>query len=115
MDLVMKYEKEQGRNPLDVSKDRVGYDIKSDNRYIEVNILVHLKVVSRLFLGHLPLKQIRGFVDENKGNIMTPGFTTDWLNAKEVENNWMRVTSLEELAVKPLMQLTALDLIDRPQ
>lgn len=34
--LVMQYEKEQGRSPIDVSKKYVGYDIKSDNRLIEV-------------------------------------------------------------------------------
>jgi len=36
MEIVMKYEKSQGRNPKDVSRTRCGYDIKSGNRYIEV-------------------------------------------------------------------------------
>jgi len=33
---VMKYERSQGRSPVDVSKKLVGYDVKSGNRFIEV-------------------------------------------------------------------------------
>jgi hypothetical protein len=33
---VIKYERSQGRKPMDVSKKGLGYDIKSGNRYIEV-------------------------------------------------------------------------------
>ena len=33
---VINYESKQGRKPQDVSKKRVGYDIKSGDRYIEV-------------------------------------------------------------------------------
>jgi len=36
MKYVIKYEKSQRRNPIDVSKTRCGYDIKSGKRYIEV-------------------------------------------------------------------------------
>lgn len=33
---VMEYEKKQGKNPVDVSRDGVGYDIKSNSHLIEV-------------------------------------------------------------------------------
>lgn len=36
MEIVMRYERKQGRKPKDVSKTRCGYDIKSGNRCIEV-------------------------------------------------------------------------------
>ncbi len=36
MRIVMKYEKINGRRPKDVSKKRIGYDIESDKRLIEV-------------------------------------------------------------------------------
>jgi len=36
VDYVIKYEKKHKRNPKDVSKNRVGYDILSDGRQIEV-------------------------------------------------------------------------------
>src|SRR3989338_8382072 len=32
---VMKYERSQGRKPVDASKKHIGYDIKSGGRYIE--------------------------------------------------------------------------------
>ena len=36
IEIVMKYEKLQGREPKDVSRTKCGYDIKSTERYIEV-------------------------------------------------------------------------------
>ena len=36
VEFVMRYEKNQGRSPKDVGKKKVGYDIKSDGRLIEV-------------------------------------------------------------------------------
>lgn len=36
VELVMNYERKQGKNPKDVSKERRGYDIESGDRLIEV-------------------------------------------------------------------------------
>ena len=36
VNIVLKYEKKQGRKPINVSRDKCGYDIKSDDRFIEV-------------------------------------------------------------------------------
>jgi len=36
VEFVMRYEKNQGRSPNDVGKKKVGYDIKSSSRLIEV-------------------------------------------------------------------------------
>lgn len=36
IEYVIRYEKSQGRDPQDVSKKRLGYDVKSGKRYIEV-------------------------------------------------------------------------------
>ena len=36
VNIVIKYEKSQGRNPKDVSRTKCGYDIKSNRRCIEV-------------------------------------------------------------------------------
>lgn len=33
---VMRYERSQGRKPIDVSKRHIGYDVASSGRYIEV-------------------------------------------------------------------------------
>jgi hypothetical protein len=36
IEYVIDYEKNQGRNAVDVSREGVGYDVRSDNRFIEV-------------------------------------------------------------------------------
>jgi len=36
MKLAVKYEKKMGRNPIDTTKEGIGYDLKSGNRLIEV-------------------------------------------------------------------------------
>jgi len=56
---VMNYERTQGRNPVDVSKKFVGYDIKSGNRYIEVK--------SR------PKSNIQGFIKLHNSLLRTIG------------------------------------------
>lgn len=84
-------------------------------QFLEVNILVDIMVTRRLFFGHLPLTQFSGFRDEYTGHILTPGFTTDWLNAADVERNWRQLESLDEIAIKPILELVALDIADIPQ
>ena len=41
LQIVMKYERKQGRFPKDVSSKRCGYDIESSNRLIEVKEQSH--------------------------------------------------------------------------
>ncbi len=42
IEIAMKFEKQQGRmNPKDVSKYKLGYDVESADRYIEVKGRVH--------------------------------------------------------------------------
>lgn len=36
IEYVKRFEKRQGRKPVDMSKKLIGYDVKSGNRYIEV-------------------------------------------------------------------------------
>jgi hypothetical protein len=78
----------------------------------EADVLVHIVVERRLFFGQLPLTQCRGFINEYTGGLLTPGFTTDWLSAAEVERNWRQLDSVDEIAVKPVLELLALDLFD---
>ena len=84
-------------------------------QFLEVNIFADIMVTRRLFFGHLPLTQFSGFRDEYTGRILTPGFTTDWLNAAEVERNWRQLERVDEIAVKPILELVALDLAIIPQ
>lgn len=86
-----------------------------EGEFLEVNILANIMVSRRLFFGQLPLEQMRGFKDEYTGKLLTSGFTTDWLNAAEVEGNWRQLEGIDEIAVKPVLQLLALDLFDIPE
>ena len=85
------------------------------NEFLEVTILANIMVSRRLFFGQLPLEQIRGLKDEFTGRLLTSEFTTSWLSAAEVEKNWRQITSIEEIAIKPVLELVALDLFDIPE
>ena len=78
----------------------------------EADIFADIVVERRYFFGQLPLIQGRGFVNEYTGGLLTPGFTTDWLDAAEVERSWRQLDSIDELAVNPVLRLVALDLFD---
>jgi len=79
-------------------------------KVFEAEILTHIRVKRRLFFGQLPLIQGKGFLDEYAGHLLIPGgFTTDWLNAADVERNWRKLESVDEIAVKPVLKLLALD------
>ncbi len=55
---VIKFEKLQGRKPIDVSKRRIGYDIKSGNRYIEVKSRPRAKIQPFLTLHNALLRKL---------------------------------------------------------
>lgn len=99
----------------DIPLAKVPTTISYGSESLEANILAHIRVKRRLFFGQLPLIEARGFRDEYTGHLLTPGFTTDWLNAAEVERNWRQLESVDEIAVKPVLELLALDLFDIPK
>jgi len=78
----------------------------------EADIFADIVVERRYFFGQLPLIQGRGFINEYTGGLLTPGFTTDWLDAAEVEKSWRQLDSIDEIAVNPVLRLVALDLFD---
>jgi len=85
-------------------------------KVFETEILTNIRVKRRLFFGQLPLIQGKGFLDEYTGHILIPGgFTTDWLNAAEVERSWRQLESIDEIAVKPVLELLALDVFEIPK
>lgn len=78
----------------------------------KADVLAHIVVERRLFFGQLPLTQCRGFINEYTGGLLTPGFTTDWLSANEIEREWLQIENINEIAVNPVLRLVALDLFD---
>ncbi|MFC2059837.1 restriction endonuclease [Chloroflexota bacterium] len=91
---------------------KVPTKVSYEGQFREANILANIMVKCRLFFGELPLIQVRGFADEYNGQLLTRGFTTDWLNVTEVERDWRQLASLDEVAIIPIFILTALDLFD---
>lgn len=55
---VMAYEKSKGRNPVDVSKKLIGYDVKSGPRYIEVKSRPKSKIQPFIKLHNALLRTI---------------------------------------------------------
>ena len=84
--------------------------IKSDNSYQELNIKLNLLVESRLYFGELPIQKLSGFKDELTGKTLSRGFTTEMIDVVDVQNNWERINSLNDLAVKPMLTLEATDI-----
>jgi hypothetical protein len=94
---------------------KVPTTISHGGQFVDVNILANIMVKCRLFWGELPLIQVRGFADEYHGHIITRQCTTDWLDVTEVEKHWRQLENSEEVAIQPLITLTALDIADIPE
>jgi len=84
--------------------------ILHDDKFFEVSVAANIIVERRLYFGQLQLTDVRGFRDERTGELLTHGFTMDWLNVAKVERNWRRLETEDEIAVTPFpIKLEALD------
>lgn len=62
-------------------------------------------VTRSLYFGQLPIDEIQGISDEIKGGVFTTSFTTAKISVKDVAEHWQRITSVDELAVKPILEI----------
>lgn len=94
--------------------DFIGMETKIivDGEFYEVRITTNYEVKNKLFFGELSIKEISGFSDEIKGGIITKEFTTDYIDPVKVEKEWQMVENVEELAIKPIAILVAVDFLD---
>jgi hypothetical protein len=76
---------------------------KNSNILTEIKISADMVVDQRLYFGQLSIEQIAGFQNEVDGSI-TARCRSDWLNVQQVEQNWRRLESVEDLAIQPFMQ-----------
>ncbi len=95
-----------------ITVSKVPTKVSYGGQFLEVNILANIMVKCRLFFGELPLIQVRGFADEYDGHIITRECTTGWLDVGEVERDWRQLASFDEIAIKPVIILTALDIFN---
>jgi len=98
---------------LDISvSDTPVFVQASDGHFERIEIMADVNVVRNLYFGQLPLTKITGFRDEVSGDLVLPGDTeiiTDWIDTMQVERSWLKIPSLEALAIKPTIILTAFD------
>lgn len=102
---------EHGWIPIFEGKTKTLYKGRFDDADISAKICVR----NKLYFGQLQLIDIKGFRDEHTGAIATNSFTTEWLDAKRVERDWMQIVDPSEIAVTPLFVLTALDIYEMPK
>jgi hypothetical protein len=84
----------------------------TDNLYSPLEIIYDVVIERKLYFGQLPLTKAIGLRDELSGRFILPSGTpieTDWISPEEVELGWQIFPSLESLAIKPLMMLSARD------
>ena len=84
----------------------------ANGQFERIEIIGEFEVLQRLYFGQLPLTKITGLKDEATGNLILPGnaeIVTDVMNMVDVEENWLRIPSLDSLVVKPVFVFTALD------
>ena len=96
---------------IDISSEPT-YVKAEDGRFEEVKFEGNFEVVKKLYFGELPLTKVTGFRNEVSGKLVVPGnseIITDWIDTVEVEESWLRIPSLDVLAIKPTMILEAFD------
>ena len=85
------------------------YTKVDDSLYGPVEITADIIVEQKLYFGEVPIQKGQGFMDETTGGFTTKSITTRPIDFVDVEKNWRRLKSKNELAVKPSMQLVASD------
>jgi hypothetical protein len=77
-------------------------NIKFNNDFFKVKILVNIEVDREFYLQMLPLKEILGFEDQLRGGIITKGFTTSEIELNNIKKNSKKIKNVEDLAIKPI-------------
>ena len=125
--MMMVYDEDQ--NPIDVTLNRIHklwnegiipHDpgrhenislysgrifIKTDVKFYELELASDVKVTCNQYFGQLPLSRVSGFKDELSGALITKEFETSDIDFSEVQQNWKKIETVDELAVKPVFTI----------
>lgn len=85
------------------------YTKVDDTIYGPVDITANISVGQNLFFGQVPIKKAQGFKNELTGAFTTKSIETDRIDVAEVEKNWTKLQNKDELAVKPVTIVLALE------
>lgn len=80
-----------------------------DNGYgrkIPFTITVDTFVKAEIYYGQLPVPKMSGFRNELSGMTISNAFTVGILSPEEVEKDWLKIDSIEDAPVKPVIVLT---------
>jgi len=77
----------------------------ADGGLFKLDVYANYTVEEELRIGQIPLKNMRGFVDHQKAQI-TGNFTTATFDVITIGEDWKIVSSLDELAVPPILEMT---------
>ncbi len=75
---------------------------------VNVELTVRLFVRQELFLGHIPIVEIKAFRDEHTGHVITNAFTTGALDPETVFKEWTRVAPNQPLPFNPVLRVSGL-------
>ena len=84
---------------------------KIENGYgmlVPVELKVSLAVTRRLYIGHVPIEQLRGLKDEQTGSVITNAFKLKALDPVQVQNHWTKVERETELPFLPFLRVVGL-------
>lgn len=77
--------------------------IRSEGMLHKVDIKAEVVVAQSLYFGQLPIEEIKGISDEISGGVFTTSFKTAGISIADVAENWQKIDSVNELAVKPVL------------
>lgn len=87
-------------------------EVVRDEPDLTVSVTFKYTVKRRLFYGMVKLVRAKGIINVTEGTFSTSGFTTEMIDASEVEQNWRRV---DEANIPPhVMRIGALDMFPLP-
>ncbi len=76
--------------------------------FVNVTLTVRLFVRQELFIGHIPIVDIKAFRDEHTGHVITNAFTTGALDPETVFKEWTRIAPNQPLPFNPVLRVSGL-------
>jgi hypothetical protein len=96
-----------GKHENQILSTEETYAQATNGNFFRLMLFANYVVKERLKLGRIPLQQMRGFLDHQKQQVTTRGFTTGVIDTQNVGEDWEIIPSLERLAVRPLLTMSS--------
>lgn len=87
--------------------------IKGVHRLCKATLFANYSVLQEIRFGRVPIQEWQGFFDYQRQTSATAGFTTGVIDMHAIGTEWQKVSSLESLAIKPVLLFTRKNLPPR--